>query len=67
MSTFQNGVAGTTNTYTGTTNNDGLQLGRQQSGGLLNGSINCFGAYNTDNSANRVAIETIINNYYSIY
>ena len=67
MSTFQNGVAGTTNTYTGDIVSNGLLLGRQFGAGWLNGSINCFGAYNTDNSANRVAIETILNNYYNIY
>lgn len=67
MSTFQNGTAGTTNTYTGTIINDGLRLGSQFGLSFLNGAINCFGAYNTDNSANRVAIETILNNYYNIY
>lgn len=65
MSGFVNTVATSTNTYSGTTVNEGLQLGYATL--YLNGSINCFGAYNTDNSANRVAIETILNNYYSIY
>lgn len=68
MSGFDNGATGGTSTYIGTIVNNGVQLGMQSAGGVaLNGSINCFGAYNTDNSANRVAIETIINNYYSIY
>jgi len=68
MSTFQNSIAGDTLTsLIGGLSNDGLQLGQQFGTGYLNGSINCFGAYNTDNSANRVAIETILNNYYTIY
>lgn len=68
MSSFDNSATGGTDTYVGTTTNDAIQLGAQSSGlSFLNGSINCFGAYNTDNSANRVAIETILNNYYNIY
>jgi len=67
MSTFQNSVVGNTATGSGSLGNQGLQLGQQFTGSWLNGAINCFGAYNTDNSANRVAIETIINNYYLIY
>jgi hypothetical protein len=66
MSTFQNSVAGNTATGVGGSN-EGLQLGQQFNASWLNGAINCFGAYNTDNSANRVAIETILNNYYTIY
>ena len=65
MSGFDNGVTGGTATYVGTPINNNLALG--VTGVWLNGSINCFGAYNTDNSANRVAIETILNNYYNIY
>lgn len=68
MSSFDNSATGGTDTYLGTTTTDAIQLGAQSSGlSFLNGSINCFGAYNTDNSANRVAIETILNNYYNIY
>lgn len=67
MSGFDNGTTGSTDTYVGGLTNNGLQLGQQFSVSHLNGAINCFGAYNTDNSANRVAIETILNNYYSIY
>ena len=67
MSAYDNGATGGTDTYTGSTANNGLQLGQQYGASWLNGSINCFGAYNTDNSANRVAIETILNNYYTIY
>lgn len=68
MSSFDNSATGGTDTYVGTTTNDAIQLGCQATGAsFLNGSINCFGAYNTDNSANRVAIETILNNYYNIY
>jgi hypothetical protein len=67
ISSFDNGLTGGTSTYVGTPNNNGLQIGQQYLASWLNGSINCFGAYNIDNSANRVAIETILNNYYSIY
>lgn len=67
MSAYDNGATGGTDTYTGSITNDGLQLGQQFGASWLNGSINCFGAYNTDNSTNRVAIETILNNYYTIY
>ena len=67
MSSFDNGATGGTSTYVGTPSSNGLQIGQQYLASWLNGSINCFGAYNTDNSANRVAIETILNNYYNIY
>lgn len=65
MSAFDNGVTGGTATYIGTPINNDFALG--VTGVWLNGSINCFGAYNSDNSSNRVAIETILNNYYNIY
>lgn len=68
MSSFDNSSTGSTDTYLGTiTQNDSVQLGSQGNLTYLNGSINCFGAYNTDNSVNRTAIETILNNYYNIY
>lgn len=71
MNSFDNGATGSSVTFTGSPYNNGLSLGARgvlyTPTQVLNGSINCFGAYNIDNSANRVAIETIINNYYSIY
>jgi hypothetical protein len=68
MSAFDNGATGTTDTYTGTTTSNGLQMGAQGSGVTwLNGTIQEFIGFNTDESANRTAIETNINNYYGIY
>jgi hypothetical protein len=69
MSAFDNGATGTTSTYIGSTNNNSAFLGRQ--GGFtpayLNGTIQEFIAFNSDESANRTAIETNINAYYGIY
>ena len=70
ISGFDNGATGgVSSAYVGTLLNDGLLIGGIKTPALIsmNGAINCFGAYNTDNSANRVAIETILNNYYAIY
>lgn len=68
MSSFDNGTTGGTATYTGTvTDNNGLSLGVQSGLTYLNGFIQEFIAFNTDESANRTAIESDINTYYSIY
>jgi len=69
MSAFDNSAIGTTNTYSGATTSAGLQLGAQDGAGLtwLNGTIQEFIGFNTDESANRTAIETNINDYYGIY
>ena len=67
MSSYKDGVAGTTDTYVGTTENNGLQLGAQAGTTFLNGTIQEFISYNTDQSANRAAIETNINTHYTIY
>jgi hypothetical protein len=68
MSSFDNGATGLTNTYTGTLTNEGLQMGSQVNGQFfLNGTIQEFIGFNTNESTNRTAIETNINNYYGIY
>jgi hypothetical protein len=68
MSGFDNGATGTTNTYTGTITSDGLQMGAQETGASwLNGTVQEFIGFNTDETANRVSIETNINDYYGIY
>jgi hypothetical protein len=67
MSAFDNAATGGTATYTGSVNNDGLYLGVQAAVTWLNGHIQEFIAFNTNESANRTAIETNINTYYGIY
>jgi hypothetical protein len=67
MSAFDNSATGGTATYTGSINNNGLYLGAQSGTSFLNGHIQEFIAFNTDESANRTAIETNINTYYGIY
>jgi hypothetical protein len=68
MSTFDNGNIGTTNIYLGTTGTTDLQLGTQSTGiTWLNGTIQEFIGFNTNESANKTAIETNINDYYGIY
>jgi hypothetical protein len=66
MSAFDNGATGGTATYTGTVTNNYFRLGGQASQ-FLNGTISEFIGYNTDESANRTAIESNINTYYGIY
>jgi hypothetical protein len=68
MSAFDNGSTGGTDTYTGTTNSNGIKLGSQYlSGSILQGSIQEYVAWNSDQTSNRTDIETNINDYYSIY
>jgi len=69
MSGFDNGATGGTNTYTGTSTSASLfQLGSISTGtSFLNGYIQEFIAFNTDETANRTDIEANINSYYSIY
>lgn len=70
MSAFDNGVTGTTNTYSGTYTSDVFMIGRTSTGFStyqLVGHIGEVIILNTDESANRVAIETDINNYYTVY
>jgi hypothetical protein len=69
MSGFDNGNVGTTNTFVGTAILAILQMGVQATGTAtpLNGTIQEYIGFNTNESANRTAIETNINNYYGIY
>jgi hypothetical protein len=65
MSTFDNGATGGTATYTGSYTNADLTLG--SGGNSLVGNIQEIIIWSSDQSANRTAIETDINGYYSIY
>ena len=70
MSNFDNGHTGTTNTYSGTYTSNVLMIGDPTTGSSsfqLVGHIGEVIILNTDESANRVAIETDINNYYSVF
>ena len=70
MSAFDNGATGTTDTYSGTYTSDAFMIGdptTTQGSFQLVGHIGEIIILNTDESANRVAIETDINNYYSVY
>ena len=70
MSNFDNGATGTTNTYSGTYTSNVLMIGDTTTGSSsfqLVGHIGEVIILNTDESANRVAIETDINNYYSVF
>ena len=67
MSSYKDGVVGTTDTYVGTTGSNGLVLGSQVESRFLNGTIQEVIAYNTDQSANREAIEANIKTHYTIY
>ena len=70
MSSFDNGATGTTNTYSGTYTSNVLMIGDPTTGFSsfqLVGHIGEVIILNTDESANRVAIETDINNYYSVF
>jgi hypothetical protein len=70
MSAFDNGDTGTTDTYSGTYTSNVLMIGdptTSSSSFALVGHIGEVIILNTDENANRVAIETDINNYYTIY
>ena len=70
ISSFDNGATGTTDTYSGTYTSDAFMIGDSTSGSdtiQLVGHIGEVIILNTDESANRTAIETDINNYYTIY
>ena len=67
MSSYKDGVVGTTDTYVGTTENNGLVLGSQVAVRFLNGTIQEVIAYNSDQSENRAGIESNINSNYNIY
>jgi trimeric autotransporter adhesin len=69
ISCFDNSATGSTDTALNTNiTNNGLQLGCQGAGvTFLNGTIQEFIGYNTNESSNRLAIESNINTYYGIY
>jgi hypothetical protein len=70
MSAFDNGAAGGTDTYTGSFNQDVIQLGTLKTNfyiNHLNGTIQEAIIFTNDESANRTAIESDINTHYSIY
>jgi hypothetical protein len=66
MRGFDNGATGGTATYTGTYGNSNLVIGTGANG-TLNGTIQEFIIFDTNQLANRTAIETDINSYYAIY
>jgi hypothetical protein len=68
MSSFDDGATGGTDNFGSSFASDGLRLGAQAFGvTFLNGTIQELILYNTNESANRTAIETDINTYYAIY
>lgn len=66
MRGFDNGATGGTPTYTGTYANSIFQIGNGANG-ALNGGAQEFIIFDTNQLANRTAIETNINDYYGIY
>ncbi len=66
MSAFDNGATGGTDSYTGDYTNDYLSVGGSWAGGM-DGKMQEFIVWSSDESANRSAIETDINGYYSIW
>jgi len=70
MSAYDNGATGTTNTYSSTYTSNVLMIGDPTTGSSsfqLVGHIGEVIILNTDESANRTAIETDINNYYTVF
>ena len=70
MSAFDNGATGTTDTYSGTYTSNVLMIGdptTSSSSFPLDGHIGEVIILNTDESSNRTAIETDINNYYTVF
>ena len=65
--TYINGGNATTGDAGTTGINSPLKLGNIQSGRFMDGKLQELIIYNSDQSANRVAIETNINNQYDIY
>jgi hypothetical protein len=66
MRGFDNGATGGTNTYTLTYANTELVIG-SGANGFLNGTVQEFIVFDTNQLSNRTAIETNINDYYAIY
>lgn len=67
ISSFDNGNTGGTDTYTGTTSSGTKWIGNQSGGLYMSARLQELIIFNTDESANRTAIESDINTYYSIY
>ena len=67
MSSFDNGNTGGTNTYAGTYLNTHLNIATWGGIRWLKGYIQEIIIYPTDESSNRVGIETNINTYYTIF
>jgi hypothetical protein len=68
VSAFDNGNTGSTVTYSGTYTNNLFDIGAYRlAPRYLNGKIQEIIIYPIDQSTNRTAIETNINDYYSIY
>jgi hypothetical protein len=70
ISSFDNGATGTTDTYSGTYTSDAFMIGDSTSGSdtiQIVGHIGEVIILNTDETANRTAIETDINNYYTVF
>jgi hypothetical protein len=67
MSAFDNGNTGGTSTYTGTYTNNLFVIANYSNVRWLNGYIQEIIIYPTDQSSNRVGIETNINTYYTIF
>lgn len=66
MRGFDNGATGGTNTYTLTYANTELVIGAGANG-ALNGTVQEFIVFDTNQLSNRTTIETNINDYYAIY
>ena len=66
MKGFDNGATGGTATYTGTYANGNLGIGNGANG-ALNGTVQEFIIFDTNQLPNRTAIESNINTFYTIY
>ena len=66
MRGFDNGATGGTNTYIGTYANTNLIIG-SGANGLLNGTVQEFIIFDTNQLSNRTGIESNINTFYTIY
>ena len=68
MAAYDNGATGGTDAYVGSvTASNGLVIGSQVGVTHLNGKVQEIILYDSNQAANRVAIETNINNHYTIY
>jgi len=68
MAAYDNGATGGTDTYVGSvTASNGLTIGSQAGLTYLNGKVQEIILYDSNQAANRVGIETNINNFYNVY